>query len=71
MQPGLEGVSLGLDFELSAVDCVAAQFFLNAEELVVFCDTVGTTEGAGLYLSTVGCDGNVCNGRVFSFPGTV
>jgi hypothetical protein len=36
----LKGMGVDLDFELSAVDRIGTQFFLDAEELVVFCDTV-------------------------------
>ena len=76
-KPGLCGAGLSgkgmpsLDFELSAVDCVRAKLFLDTEELVVFGDAVGATEGAGLDLATVGCNCDISDGGVFGFTGTV
>ena len=60
-----------LDFELSAVDCVRAELFLDTEELVVFRDAVGAAEGTGLDLATVGRNRDISDGGVFGFTGTV
>src|SRR3546814_18613879 len=41
-----------------------AQFFLDADELVVLCQPVRPGERAGLDLSAVGGDGKIGNGRI-------
>ena len=64
--------SLVEHFELlDAEDGVIAQLFLDAEELVVFCDPVGAAHGAGLDLAAVGGDGEVGDGAVLCFTGAV
>jgi hypothetical protein len=40
-----------LDTHLTAVKCIITEFFLNAEELVVFCDSVGAAQRPCLNLT--------------------
>src|SRR5690606_20881052 len=47
------------------------QFFFNAQELVVFCHTVGATCRAGFYLSAVERYSEVGNSIVFCFSASV
>ena len=55
----------------SAEDRGGAEFFFDAEELVVFRDAVGTAHRAGLDLARVRRDGDVGDRRVFRFAGAV
>ena len=48
-----------------------SQFFFNPEKAVVFGHTVGTAQRAGFDLSGVGSYGNVRDGGVLRFSGTV
>ncbi len=57
--------------ELGAVDGAVAEFFFDAEELVVFGDAVAAGGGAGFDLAAVGGDGDVGDGGVFGFAGAV
>jgi Helicase subunit of the DNA excision repair complex len=54
-----------------AVLCVVAEFFLDAEKLVVFCKAVGAGHRAGLDLAAVGCDCEICEGGVLGFARAV
>ena len=50
---------------------VFTKLFFDAEELVVLGHTVGTGSGTGLDLSSVDGNGEVSDGRIFGFTGTV
>src|SRR5208282_232520 len=45
--------------------------FLDAEELVVFCDAIGARRGAGLDLAGAHGDDEIRDERVFGFAGAV
>ena len=53
------------------IACHFAEIFLDSQQLVVFGDPVRTGHGTGLDLQGIGTDGNVGNGRIFGFTGTV
>ena len=61
------GLRLAFVPELAAVDGAVAEFFFDAEELVVFGHAVGAGGGAGFDLAAVGGDGDVGDGGVFGF----
>ena len=50
---------------LIPVDRSVTQFLLNAEQLVVLGDPVGTAQRTGFDLTRVGSHCNVCNGCIF------
>src|SRR2546421_9366190 len=52
-----------------AVNGVFTQTLLDTEQLIVFGDPVGATEGAGFDLAGVGGHRDVGDGRVFGFTG--
>ena len=54
-----------------AINSQIAQFFFYAEQLVVFGHAVGTAQRTGLDLSAVGGYGDVSDGCVFRFTGSV
>ena len=56
---------------LAVEACGGAEFFFDAEKLVVLGDAVGTAGGAGLDLAGGGGDGEVGDEGVFGFAGTV
>ena len=51
----------------AAVSCQIAEHFFNAQQLVVFANTVGSGKRTGLDLSGVGRDSNVGDGGIFGF----
>lgn len=48
-----------------------SQFLFNPEKAVIFGHTVGTAQGAGFDLSGIGPYGNIRDGGILRFPGTV
>ena len=57
--------------EFGAEDGAVAEFFFDAEELVVLGDAVGAGGCAGFDLAAVGGDGDVGDGGVFGFARAV
>ena len=53
--------------DLAAIDSGIAEFLLNTEELVVFSDTVRTTERTCFDLPAVRGYSDICNGCVLCF----
>ena len=52
-------------------DAFVVEVFFNAQELVVFSETVGAGERTGFDLTGVHCHSEVCDKAIFSFTGTV
>jgi len=51
--------------------CIIPKHFLNTEQLVVFCDPVGTAGAAGLDEACVERNSQVSNRGIFCFAGTM
>ena len=54
---------------LVRVACGIAQIFFNAQQLVVFGQTIRAGKRAGLDLQGIGSYGDISNGGIFSFAG--
>ena len=48
-----------------------SQHFFDAEQLIVFCYAIGAGGRTRFNLSGIGGYGDICNGCIFSFTGTV
>ena len=53
------------------INCACAQLLLDAEQLIVFCNTLSSARSAGLDLAGVQCNCQVCNRGVLSLTGTM
>ncbi len=50
---------------------VCAQILFDAQQLIVFCNTVATSGCPRFYLTTICCNSQISNGRVFCFAAAV
>src|ERR1044071_5084863 len=57
--------------EFSAVHGIAAEELFDAEQLIVFGDAVGAAEGPGFDLAGIGGHGDVRDGGVLGFAGSM
>src|SRR5205807_10038796 len=48
-----------------------AEFLLDAQQLIVFRGPVRARERTGLDLPAIGCNGEICDGRIFGLAGAV
>jgi hypothetical protein len=49
----------------------AAEFFFDAQELIIFCDAIGAAGGAGFDLAGGGGNGQIGDEGVFRFAGAM
>ena len=61
----------GEECAAAGVLCCVKKLFLDAEKLIVLADTVGTAGCAGLYLTCVDADGDVCDRGILGLAGAV
>ena len=57
-----------IEYGFAVILGCCAKVFLNAQELVIFSDTVRTARSPGLDLTGVGANNDISNGRIFRFP---
>ena len=55
----------------TSVDSITAQFFLDAEQLVIFSQTFRTAWRSCLYLPRTQTNDKICNCRVFRLAGSM
>ena len=60
-----------IEYGFAVILGCCAKVFLNAQELVIFSDTVRTARSPGLDLTGVGANNDISNGRIFRFPAAV